>query len=128
VGGGFLLRDLWDYLTQDEKVIMENYIDLVNAWLAGYRPIDEANSNWDHMKKHLENPNCAIKCSLVAAGNGIFKRFDIASKGDIYSIRIVGNCLHGCEWEVRLSLPKPFSPTTKAWIGTAFHTGPCLKG
>ena len=72
-------------------------------------------------KKHEWNNKCEKDCIL-----------EVARKLKIHSSWLADNCIpairgteyckHGCELEVRLSIP----PGKNNWqVGTAFHKGPC---
>lgn len=78
----------------------------------------------DHVlnKKHDFNNKCGASCILEVANKLQIHSSWLADNG-IPIIRGTEHCRHGCELEVRLSIPlgKDF------WkIGTAFHKGPCL--
>ena len=72
-------------------------------------------------KKHKFNPKCGEQCILHVANN-LKTQKSWETKNGIPCIEGTGNCSHGCEITVRMSIP----PSKKKWeIGTAFHTGIC---
>ena len=77
----------------------------------------------DHVmkKKHKFNDKCGADCILKVAYDIKSGSSWLADNG-IPIIRGTGYCRHGCEIEVRLSIPLGHDQ----WkIGTAFHTGDC---
>lgn len=72
-------------------------------------------------KKHKFNNSCNEQCILQVANNLKSKK-SWETKTGVPCIEGTGNCSHGCEIEVRMSIP----PLKQMWeIGTAFHKGIC---
>ena len=71
--------------------------------------------------KHKFNNKCAIPCILQVANNLKVKKSWETNNG-VPCIRGTGICSHGCEIEIRMSIP----PKKQMWeIGTAFHKDIC---
>ena len=77
----------------------------------------------DHVmkKKHDFNNKCGAQCIISVAKNLKVRSSWLADNG-IPIIRGTQYCQHGCEIEVRMSIPLG---KTNWEIGTAFHKGPC---
>ena len=75
-----------------------------------------------HVQRHFKNPKCGDDCVLEVAGKLKIEKQYIEENG-VPVKKGVGYCRHGCEIEVRMSIP----PGKDKWeIGTSFHKGPCL--
>ena len=101
-------------------VLTGKAMEQIKEWIKT-RPISTEISDHVTNKKHDFNNKCGKYCILsVAAELKIYSSW-LADNG-IPIIRGTGNCRHGCEIEVRMSIPL-FQQEWK--IGTAFHKGPC---
>ena len=101
-------------------VLTGKAIEQIREWI---RTRDISTDISDHVmnKKHDFNDKCNQDCILSVARNIKVQSSWLADNG-IPIIRGTGNCRHGCEIEVRMSIPL-FQQNWK--IGTAFHKGPC---
>ena len=71
--------------------------------------------------KHKFNDNCSQQCILQVANNLKIRSSWLADNG-VPIIRGTEYCKHGCEIEIRMSIP----PGKQGWvIKTAFHKGEC---
>ena len=94
----------------------------VTQWLSSRREIDASSVDSHVMnKKHKFNDKCGAKCILAVAVSMVGSK-SWTAEGSIPVVRGSGTCGHGCEIEVRISLP---TRATKWQVGTAFHTGEC---
>ena len=95
-------------------------INKVKEWIAT-RDLNTEISDHVLTKKHKFNDECGRDCILQVASDLRVRSSWLADNG-IPIIRGTGNCRHGCEIEVRLSIPLG----QQEWkIGTAFHKGDC---
>ena len=101
-------------------VLTGKAIEQIKEWIKT-RPISTEIKANAKTKKHDFNDKCGNECILSVARNLKIYSSWFADKGIPY-IRGTGNCKHGCELEVRMSIP-PFQQEWK--IQTAFHKGIC---
>ena len=95
-------------------------IEQVRDWIKS-RGVSSEISDHVMKKKHKFNDKCGADCILKVAYDIKSGSSWLADNG-IPIIRGTGYCRHGCEIEVRLSIPLGHDQ----WkIGTAFHTGDC---
>ena len=95
-------------------------IQKVKDWIKS-RGISSQISDHVMTKKHKFNDKCGAECIFQVANNVCSASSWLADNG-IPIIRGTGYCRHGCEIEVRLSIPIG----QQEWkIGTAFHKGNC---
>ena len=101
-------------------VITGKALEQIKEWIKT-RPISSEISDHVMKKKHDFNDKCNKDCILSVARNLQIYSSWLADNG-IPIIRGTERCRHGCEIEVRMSIPL----FQKEWkIGTAFHKGPC---
>ena len=101
-------------------VLTGKAIEQIREWIRT-REISTDISDHVMKKKHDFNDKCKQDCILSVARNLKVNSSWLADNG-IPIIRGTGNCRHGCEIEVRMSIPL----LQQTWkIGTAFHKGPC---
>ena len=95
-------------------------IERVRDWIKS-RGISSEISDHVMKEKHKFNNKCGRDCILQVANDVQSGSSWLADNG-IPIIRGTGYCRHGCEIEVRLSIPLG----QQEWkIGTAFHKGNC---
>ena len=101
-------------------ILTGQLIEKVREWIKS-RGISSEISDHVLKEKHKFNDKCGVDCILQVANNVHSGSSWLADNG-IPIIRGTGNCKHGCEIEVRLSIPLG----QQEWkIGTAFHKGNC---
>ncbi len=95
-------------------------MEKIKEWI---RTRDISTDISDHVmkEKHKFNSKCKEQCILQVARNLQVQSSWLADNG-IPIIRGTQYCVHGCEIEVRMSIPL-FKDQWK--IGTAFHKGEC---
>ena len=95
-------------------------IEQIREWIRT-RSIDTGIGEHVMTKKHKFNDKCCQQCILEVA-NSLKIRSSWLAENCIPVIRGTSYCRHGCEIEVRMSIP----PGKQNWIiKTAFHTGDC---
>ena len=95
-------------------------IEQVRDWIKT-REISTELSDHVMNKKHKFNDECGRDCILQVA-NSVHSGSSWLADNGIPIIRGTGYCRHGCEIEVRMSIPLGH----QEWkIGTAFHKGEC---
>lgn len=101
-------------------ILTGQLIEKVRDWIKS-RGISSELSDHVMKEKHKFNDKCGADCIFQVANNVHSGSSWLADNG-IPIIRGTGYCRHGCEIEVRLSIPIG----QEEWkIGTAFHKGNC---
>ena len=99
--------------------LLHETTEKIKEWIKT-REIDTNISDHVLTKKHKFNNKCHVECILQVARN--VNIYNSWFSDAIPIIRGTGYCKHGCEIEIRMSIP--FSQ--QKWkIGTAFHKGIC---
>ena len=111
--GGLIFGNIKEAIEKHENEVREYIQDL-----------DISSNISDHVlhDKHDFSDECGESCIMYVAYT-VKNSISWYNNGYVPYIRGSDNCRHGCDIEVRMSVPKG----KKEWvIGTAFHKGPCL--